>query len=191
MYALAETIQALKTHVFNNVIWPDFSRIPSERTPLLSFEPLASGDTVRLADKSIEALPAVHTVPAVGYSVSSQTSGGCWVFSGDTCGDAAFWARVNELPVRMLVIETAFSNEEQQLAELSRHLSPHGLATQLDAIVSGSAAPYPIYITHTKPAQTETIMTEIAELASAWPSSTANAIVRDIRWLGVGQEFEL
>ena len=120
VHALEATIAALKTHVFNNVIWPDFSRIPSERTPLLTFEPLAPGGTVQLRDRSIEALPAVHTVPAVGYAVNSTTSGGCWVFSGDTCGDAAFWARVNELPVRMLVIETAFSNEEQQLAEISR-----------------------------------------------------------------------
>ena len=190
VHALEATIAALKTHVFNNVIWPDFSRIPSERTPLLTFEPLAPGGTVQLRDRSIEALPAVHTVPAVGYAVNSTTSGGCWVFSGDTCGDAAFWARVNELPVRMLVIETAFSNEEQQLAEISRHLSPHRLAGQLDSIAGGSAA-YPIYITHTKPAQTETIMTEIADLNSPQASGTTTAVARDIRWLGVGQEFEL
>ena len=195
VHALAPTIQALKTHVFNNVIWPDFSRIPSERAPLLGFEPIEAGSTVRLEHKSIEALPATHTVPAVGYSVRSSSSGGCWVFSGDTCGDPAFWARVNELPVRMLVIETAFSNHEQQLAELSRHLSPHRLAAQLDSITSGGGAPYPIYITHTKPAQTQTIMSEIAEItdprsvpATAMAAVATNA--RDIRWLGVGQEFE-
>ncbi len=116
-----------------------------------------------------------------------------WVFSGDTCGDAAFWARVNELPVRMLVIETAFSNDERQLAEISRHLSPHHLASELDSIVDG--ATYPIYITHTKPAQTQTIMSEVADItgqrtvpATAMTAVAAN--VRDIRWLGVGQEFE-
>ncbi len=191
VHALEATIAALKTHVFNNVIWPDFSRIPSERTPLLSFEPLAAGGTVQLGGKSIESLPAVHTVPAVGYAVSSTASGSCWVFSGDTCGDAAFWARVNELPVRMLVIETAFSNDERQLAEISRHLSPQRLASQLDSI-DGADAGYPIYITHTKPAQTETIMSEIAELAGVRPSMATTAPVgRDIRWLGVGQEFEL
>ena len=193
VHALAPTIEALKTHVFNNVIWPDFSRIPSERTPLLTFEPLESGGTVRLGSKSIEALPASHTVPAVGYSVCSHGSGSCWVFSGDTCGDAAFWARVNELPVRMLVIETAFSNDERQLAEISRHLSPHHLASELDSIADG--ATYPIYITHTKPAQTETIMSEVAELAgltSVAPTamSAMETDARDIRWLGVGQEFE-
>ena len=195
VHALAPTIEALKMHVFNNVIWPDFSRIPSERAPLLSFEPIEAGSTTQLAGKSIEALPAAHTVPAVGYSVRSHRSGGCWVFSGDTCGDAAFWARVNALPVRMLVIETAFSNDEREIAELSRHLSPQRLASELDSIVDG--ATYPIYVTHTKPAQTQTIMREIAELAEA-PAFAAVAAAtadmpraHDIRWLGVGQEFEI
>ena len=193
VHALAPTIEALKTHVFNNVIWPDFSRIPSERTPLLTFEPMEAGGTVHLKGKSIEALPAAHTVPAVGYSARSHASGGCWVFSGDTGGDAAFWTRVNELPVRMLVIETAFSNDERQLAEVSRHLSPHQLASELDSIADGAA--YPIYITHTKPAQTQTIMSEVANTTGgrsiATPAMTTVATARDIRWLGVGQEFEI
>ena len=193
VHALAPTIEALKTHVFNNVIWPDFSRIPSERAPLLSFEPIEAGNMFRLQGKSIEALPASHTVPAVGYSVASHQSGNCWVFSGDTCGDARFWARVNELPVRMLVIETAFANDERELAQVSRHLSPHQLASELDSIAEG--ADYPIYITHTKPAQTQTIMSEVADIAGtqsvAATATAAAATAHDIRWLGVGQEFEI
>ena len=123
IHALGQTIAALKTHIFNDVIWPDFSRIPSAARPLISFEEILSGQIVKIAGKTIEALPAVHTVPAVGYSVCAPDSG-CWVFSGDTERNPTSWQRINQIPVRMLVIETAFSNRESDLALRSLHLSP-------------------------------------------------------------------
>jgi ribonuclease BN (tRNA processing enzyme) len=185
IHALQGTIDALKAHIFNNTIWPDFSRIPSPESPFISFHPLQTGQTLELAGKYFEALPAVHTVPAVGYAVS--TGGGCWVFTGDTEQNPAFWNRINQLDVAMLVIETAFSNRERDLAKLSLHLSPHVLATELDFIDTSKR--YPIYITHTKPAETELIMAEIQRFDQTLLSD-AN-VPHDIRWLRAGQVFEL
>jgi len=35
VHALPETIAALRTHIFNGIIWPDFTRLPSaERLPV-------------------------------------------------------------------------------------------------------------------------------------------------------------
>ena len=132
VHALQGTIDALRTHIFNNTIWPDFSRIPSIEAPFITFHPLVLGQTLSLAGKHIEALPAVHTVPAVGYAVTTGT--GCWVFKGDTEINPAFWQRINQLDVVMLVIETAFSNREYALAKRSLHLSPQVLANELDNI---------------------------------------------------------
>ena len=120
VHALAATIAALKAHIFNDVIWPDFSRIPTPEAPFIRFEVISIGQTLQLKGKLLEVLPAVHTVPAVGYAVTAGT--GCWVFSGDTERNPAFWARINQLNVAMLVIETAFSNREKELAKLSLHL---------------------------------------------------------------------
>ena len=186
VHALAATITALKQHVFNDVIWPDFSRIPSETAPLVSFDEILVGQIVKAGGKTIEALPAVHTVPAVGYSVCSAGSG-CWVFSGDTERNPAFWARVNQIPVKMLVIETAFSNLDRELARLSRHLSPSVLADELAYIADGRD--YPVYISHTKPSQTELIMSEIGDLGFA--AVAVDGVKRDIRGLEAGHEFEL
>ena len=47
----------------------------------------------------MEVLPAVHTVPAVGYAVA--TGKGCWVFTGDTEQNPALWARINQMNVAM------------------------------------------------------------------------------------------
>jgi len=185
VYALAGTIQALRTHIFNNVIWPDFSRIPSPEAPFITFHELTVGQTIQLTDKYIEVLPAVHKVPAAGYAITAGT--GCWVFTGDTERNQAFWDRVNQLNVAMLVIETAFSNREKDLARLSRHLSPNVLANELDLIEKGKN--YPIYITHTKPAETELIMAEIQRFDQTQPFGPN--VTHDIRRMRAGQEFEI
>ncbi len=61
-----------------------------------------------------------------------------------------------------LVIETAFSDEERQLARISRHLCPaapgHELA-QLDGSVD-------VHITHIDPGESEAVMAEIGRLGS-------------------------
>ncbi len=194
VHALQATIDALKTHIFNNTIWPDFSKIPSPAAPFITYHPLELGDTLELADKHIEVLPAIHTVPAAGYAISSSktsadspSGSAAWVFTGDTEQNPALWARINQLKVGMLVIETAFSNRECDLARRSLHLSPQSLASELDCIAPGSN--YPIYITHTKPAETELIMAEIDRFEQARPTSHKTA--HDIRWLRAGQVFEI
>ncbi|GAB3767909.1 3',5'-cyclic-nucleotide phosphodiesterase [Ramlibacter monticola] len=183
--ALPGTISALKTHVFNNVIWPDFGRIPSPQSPFVVFHEVQVGQLLELGGKSVEVLPAVHTVPACGYALG--TGRGCWVFTGDTERNPAFWNRLNQLDVAALVIETAFSNRERELARRSLHLSPSALAEELDCIDKSKR--FPIYITHTKPAETELIMTEIQKFDQTQPFGPD--VSHDIRWLRAGQEFEL
>ena len=185
IYALAGTIAALKAHIFNNVIWPDFSVIPSVAAPFISFHEIAVGEITCIRGKNIEALPAVHTVPAVGYAVSA--GGPCWVFTGDTERNPAFWRRLEQLDVAMLVIETAFSNREKELARRSLHLSPATLANELDEIEEQQQ--FPIFITHTKPFETELIMDEIAQFDGATPGG--RHFPHDIRWLQAGQAFEV
>jgi ribonuclease BN (tRNA processing enzyme) len=185
VYALPQTVAALMTHIFNNVIWPDFTRIPSPQAPLMSFHTIEVGQTLEIAGKQIEALPAVHAVPAVGYAVSKGEA--CWVFSGDTERNPAFWQRINQMNVSMLVIETAFSRREKELAVRSQHLSPDVLSEELSGLATDRK--FPIYITHTKPAETDLIMSEVLLICP--PGLDGIAPAHDIRWLLAGQEFEL
>jgi ribonuclease BN (tRNA processing enzyme) len=185
VHALPGTIAALKVHIFNNLIWPDFSAIPSVDAPLMRFVSIAVGEVLQVGGKAVEVLPAVHTVPAVGFAAASAS--GHWVFSGDTGRNPAFWKRVNQLPVALLVIETAFSNREHELAQRSLHLDPGTLAHELEYI--DPRCRYPIYITHTKPAETGLIMEEIRSFDDA-PDRVGDTR-HDIRWLSAGQTFEL
>ncbi|RZJ62821.1 MAG: 3',5'-cyclic-nucleotide phosphodiesterase [Acidovorax sp.] len=166
LHALPETLEALHQHIFNDIIWPDFTRIPTARAPFLSLQPFATGDLLNLSGTLLEVLPASHSVPAVGYAARGAT--GWWVYSGDTDGqDPRFWSRVNALHeveggVAALFIETAFSNREEELARKSRHLSPESLMGQLLSVIS--PVNFPIYITHAKPHESELIMQEIRAL---------------------------
>ena len=183
VHALPATIEALQAHVFNNIIWPDFSAIPSQASPFLQYQTFSTGELLAIDGFEIEVLPARHTVPAVGFAVKGHT--GWWVFSGDTERNQSFWDRVNALRVSYLVIETAFSNRERELARRSLHLSPATLAQELANI--DPANRYPIYITHTKPSETELIMEEIRQL----DGTSGSLGPHDIRWLSAGQTLEV
>ena len=189
IHALPQTLEALSKHIFNNVIWPDFSSIPSAASPFMRFYPLHVGEQRATAGVVVEALPAVHTVPAVGYAVRGQDRKEWWVFSGDTERNPAFWERVNALPVAMLVMETAFSERESALARRSLHLSPQSLLAELRQFKQRRC---PVYITHTKPAETDIIMGEIRDLLAhqvAGPFDEGPPL--SVQWLLAGQAFTL
>lgn len=160
VHALPETIEALRAHVFNGVIWPDFTRLPSSEAPMLAFSPIEVGQVIVLGERRVEVLPAHHTVPAVGYAVHGRE--GAWVYTGDTGPNSALWERLNTLSVASLVIETAFSDDERQLARISRHLCPAALGRELNQLMRA----VDVYITHIKPGESEAVMAQIAELGT-------------------------
>jgi len=156
VHATRETIAILKEHLFNWKLWPDFTQIPDQRHPVLRYESVALGATVALNGRRITPLPANHVVPAIGYHLDSGRAS--LVFTGDTTVNDALWREVNAIAnLQYLIIETALSDRERQLAVTSKHLCPGLLAEEL-AKLKGSPQ---IYITHLKPREAELIMEEI------------------------------
>lgn len=158
VYGTEAVLTILRNHIFNWAIWPDFSEIPSPEKPFMRFQAIEVGRTVRLDGRQITALPVEHTVPAVGYHLSSGA--GSLVFSGDTGACDAFWKAVNRIAdLKYLIVECAFSNREERLAELSKHFCPNALAAELMKLERDCE----IYITHLKPGQIELTMEEIED----------------------------
>jgi ribonuclease BN (tRNA processing enzyme) len=160
VHALPETLEALRAHIFNGVIWPDFTRLPSREHPVLQFVPFAVGERLTLGGKVFEVLSAAHTVPAVGFALQGRD--GWWVYSGDTGPNPALWQRLASMKVAHLVIETAFSDEERELACLSQHLCPAKLGVELAQL----AGRVDVHITHIKPGEVDAVMSEVAALAT-------------------------
>ena len=161
VHALPATLDALRAHVFNGQIRPDFTRLPSAERPILALHPFETGEVLAFGSRQIEVLPALHTVPAVGFAVLGAPDGsGAWVFTGDTAPNPALWQRLRNLNVAHLVIETAFRDDEHQVAQVSRHLHPAALGRELQYLAQGSE----VHITHIKPGELDTVMSEIAAL---------------------------
>ena len=176
VHALPETLDALRKHIFNGVIWPDFTRLPTADHPVLQLRAFAVGDVLDLVGKRFEVLSAAHTVPAVGFGLDGGEHG-WWVFTGDTGPNPLLWERLRRMKVSHLVIETAFSDEEQHVASISRHLCPTTLATEL-AQLDGSID---VHITHIKPGELEAVMGQIGRLTTQ----------HSIRELSAGQVLSL
>jgi len=161
--ATEETIDILKTHLFNWKLWPDFTQIPDAAHPMLCYQPVRLGETVDAGGRRITPLPANHVVPAVGYRIDSGRAS--LVFTGDTTTNDALWHEVNAIEnLRYVLIETAFCNKERDLAVASKHLTPSMLADELEKL----RRPAEIYITHLKPGEVELTMREIEACAAKW-----------------------
>ena len=161
VHALPETIEALRKHIFNWVIWPDFTEIPHFDRPWMVLSPMPTGATVEVGERRIRAIEARHTVPAVGFHLSGPS--GSLIFSGDTGPNDEFWRQVNGVvDLKHLIIETAFANREQDLAVIAKHLYPIQLSEQL-ALLQRQPK---LWITHLKPSDRATIAREVEAWAS-------------------------
>jgi len=159
VHGLPETLDTLRTHVFNGTIWPDFLTIPSSAQPILTFHPFAVGDVLTLGDgantRRLWVLPAVHPVPACGLAV--DTADGWWVFTGDSGPNPACWALLQSEPLAHVVADVSFTDDYAELAERSGHLIPSTLADVL-RLLPGRV---PVYVTHLKPGDDALVMAQV------------------------------
>lgn len=163
IHSTRDTIRILKEHLFNWKIWPDFSQIPDGDNPFMIYEEVAVGETVKIGKREFTAVPANHVVPAVGYLIDSGN--GSLLFSGDTSTNDALWEVANRTEnLRYLIIETAFSNKEREIAIASKHLCPSMLAEELAKLTRQVE----VFITHLKPGEVALTMSEIEKDAAFW-----------------------
>ncbi len=176
LHAQPVTLEALQAHIFNNVIWPDFSRIPTPEKPFLGYAPLPVGSEAAVGTRRLRSVPVKHTVPAVGYIVSGP--GGSIAFSGDMTVSDDFWAALNACPdLRHVIVETSFLDADEELARVSRHLCPRLLAGELRKLRPGPQ----VHITHLQPGYEDEIMAEIAHhLPNATPRRLMHGDVIEI-----------
>ncbi len=175
IHATAETLSILQKYIFNWEIWPDFAAIPNLQQPVMRYEEIKLGEAVEVGGRKLTPLPANHVVPAVGFRIDSGKAS--LVFSGDTTTCDALWQAVNCIPdLRYLIVETAFSDADKELAVLSKHLCPSLLAEELAKLRLRPD----IFITHLKPGEVELTMREISERVRGFAP----------RILQNGQEFE-
>lgn len=155
LHGQAATLEALRKHIFNNIIWPDFSRLPTPERPVFRYQEMSLGEVRAIDGRHFTMLPVQHTVPAVGYYVECEQ--GAFAFSGDSSSNDAFWHQLNQRArLDFVIVETAFEDKDELLGRLAQHYTPRVLAEDLDKL---KHRPH-IYITHNKPGAETAIAAE-------------------------------
>ena len=176
VYARPETIEAMRAHIFNDVIWPDFTRLPSDDDAVMRFHPIAPEDRRKLGERTVLGVDVCHSVPALGFCV--ECDGKVFAFSGDTMTNKSLWPVLNRYrQLDVLVVEVSFPNSQEQLADVAGHYCPRTLAADIRQLKHDPE----IWVTAMKPGEDENIL---RELGAALPRMS-------VQPLRAGHIFEL
>jgi ribonuclease BN (tRNA processing enzyme) len=174
VHASRECARTLRESIFNDELWPDFTRIPDGRNPVIEIVPFDPRKPFRIGKYRVAPVPVAHPVESVGYILSDGKAS--VVFSGDTGPTDRLWERVNaERRLGALFVELSFPSRLQRLADVSGHLTPATLAAELGKIERDGQ---PVLLYHLKPAFIAELRRELRALR-----------LDNVRILERGEEF--
>ena len=159
-----QVLKTVKLHLFNNDTWPDFTRIPNDMLPALRLnvhEPRQPFDSNGLR---LTPIPVNHIVPTHGYVVEDGSS--AVVFTSDTGPTEEIWDVANRTTnLKAVIVEVSFPSRLQAVADVSLHLTPTTLRSELEKLRRG----VPVYLYHLKPAFLEELRAELAATSFSQP----------------------
>ncbi len=148
MASIKPVLDNVMKHLLNDILWPDFNRIPSPDNPVMKLKYLKLNKFNKLDGYLVMPIAVNHTVAAVGYIIKSEADGKTLLFSGDTGSTNSIWEKANGFDIDIGIVETSFPNRLENLAILSGHLTPAMLIKELSKL---NKMPTILYITHIKP----------------------------------------
>ncbi|PYN24115.1 MAG: hypothetical protein DMD99_12100 [Candidatus Rokuibacteriota bacterium] len=155
-------IGALRAGVFNNALWPDFSKIPHPDVPVVKYRALIEDVEQRVGDLWVTPVAVNHTVPTAGFIVHDGSTG--VVYSGDTGPTEALWQAARGLRgLRAVIVECAFPNRLGPLAQVAKHMTPALIQRELDKLPPD----VPVWIFHVKPQFHEEVAEELVRIGGA------------------------
>ncbi|HDP25472.1 MAG TPA: 3',5'-cyclic-nucleotide phosphodiesterase [Deltaproteobacteria bacterium] len=152
-----KTIEALKTHVFNGLIWPDMKELDAEEG-FVRLKILPSSEIV-IENITVQAVSVDHIAGSVGYILSDN--GNKVFFSGDAGYQQSMFERIGHLgdDLKALFIEVSFPDRMQHIAKVSRHLTPGSIRQGIKGRVGTSTR---VIAYHIKPKHLEEVISELS-----------------------------
>ena len=157
--APASVLATLARDVFNDRLWPDFTKLPSRARPTVRLRAIPEGKPYRAGSVTITPFSVRHTVPAFGYVIAKP--GRSVLFSGDTRPTEELWdAAKRARNLKAIFLELSFSNTQAEIARASGHFTPR----LVGQAVARAPARVPVYLYHMKPPSLSRIRREIAAM---------------------------
>ncbi len=159
IHATEKVIKVLEKDIFNWDVYPNFSDLENDHCDVLQYRKIEPGKDFRVKHLDIKPLKVNHKVPAVGFIISDGTTK--IAISGDTAEPEDFWEGVNrEKDLDYLLVECAFPDELEEIAEASHHFVPKLLKKEISKFKHDC----PIYVINIKPMYREKVVSQIKNL---------------------------
>ena len=160
VYSTSTTYDALVSHLSNDELYPDFCKKPSQQ-PTLRFTVLEPAEPLQIEGYSVLAVPVNHSIPAVGYQVTSAEGKTVFYTSDTGPGLASCWRRVSP---QLLIIEVTASDKFTEWAAGGGHLTPSLLEQELTSFRELNGYLPEVVTVHMSPYLEKEIAAEIAAL---------------------------
>ncbi len=161
IHATEPVQDVLSAHLLDGTIYPNFLEWPEER-PAIKFITLRAGEAFTVEGYSILPLPVCHTVPSVGFRVTSP-EGRSLFYTGDTgAGLAQSW---DPVAPDLLITELSLPNAMEEWARKSGHLTPGLLKGELEEFRKAKGYVPNTVLVHLNSFFEDDIVLEIAEVA--------------------------
>ena len=128
VYAPRYTLDIVSNCLLDGKIYANFLEYPSKEKPTLIFEAIEAYGRRAVAGYDVLAVPAKHSVPAVGYQIT-YSDGKSFFYTGDTtAGISESWQHISP---QLLITEVAGPNKFEDWLKKAGHLCPRLLREEL------------------------------------------------------------
>ncbi len=88
--SIPKVIIAIKNNLFNDTVWPDFTKIPTPENPIIRLKSVKTEKPFTVDGYTVTAYKVNHTVPTVGYLIENAR-GRRLLYLGDTGQNEKIW----------------------------------------------------------------------------------------------------
>jgi ribonuclease BN (tRNA processing enzyme) len=159
VYANKPVKDAIKTHLLNDIIWPDFTVLPTKENPTLRFHDIKPGEVIQVGDYKILPIPVNHSTGALGFIIERKDT--AIVFTQDTGPTEKIWELAHTYKnLKAIFTEVSFPDSMSKVAKDSWHHTPATMKEEIKKMPKD----VPIFLGHLKPNFQHLLFEEIAEI---------------------------
>ncbi len=160
IYATKPVYETLYTHLLNGTLYPNFMKIPPEK-PVFHENIIEPGQAVTIAGYNVLPVAVKHSVPTVGYQITSPDGKKVFITSDTGPGLEDCWQQISP---NLLLIETTALNEGSAFALKAGHLTPSLLLKELESFRDIKGYLPQVVLMHLNPLVEKMLESEISQV---------------------------
>jgi len=161
VYSIPPVFDILSSYLLDGKMYPNFLKWP-EQQPAIKFISIEPYKTINIDRYSVLAVPVLHTVPTVGFQITSPKGKRLFYTSDTGVGLSNCWEYVSP---DLLITELSLPQRMEEWARRTAHLTPKLLQAELLQFRQAKGYIPSLILIHINPLLESEIEKEVAELA--------------------------